>query len=106
MDIMLFGILLGAGFVGGLVVGGLIDRNDLLYYCQRSKRRDEETVEKFREQVNALLDEASSEVEPPTEYCQQCETDQPFYRRVMKDGLYIKCNVCHWEISYDPIDFD
>lgn len=102
IDLCVVFLVFCAGFAAGLFGGEIMDRCDVLYHCQRCKRRDEETVEKCRAQVNTLLDEASSEVEPPTEYCQRCETDQPFYRRVMKDGLYIRCNVCHWDIRHYP----
>ncbi len=106
MDFGLLCIVFCAGFAAGLVGGEIMDRNDVLYHCPRCRRRDEETVEKCRAQVNTLLSEAASGMEQETEYCSRCDADVPFYRRVMKDGLYIRCNVCHFDINYDPIDFD
>jgi len=54
MDFGLLCIVFCAGFAAGLVGGEIMDRNDVLYHCPRCKRRDEETVEKFRAQVNAI----------------------------------------------------
>lgn len=54
MYFVLIGSLCLVGVVAGLFVVKIMDGADVLYHCPRCKRRDEETVEKFRAQVNAI----------------------------------------------------
>lgn len=60
MYFVLMGSLFFVGIVAGLFVVKIMDRNDVLYHCPRCKRRDEETVEKCRAQINKLLSESKS----------------------------------------------
>lgn len=106
MDFGLLCIVFCAGFAAGLVGGEIMDRHDVLYHCPRCKRRDEEIVEKCQAKVNALLSgpEATSRTEESMEYCRQCCSWRPLYKRILKDAAVTNCSVCHSEIAYFPHD--